>query len=274
MQTPLERYRKINGNTLKVIACVFMFIDHLTAGIILPVTRAGLYKGYITFDNLKLIYQILRGVGRQAFPIFCFLLVEGFIHTKSRLRYALSLLIFGIISEPFFDLTFYGRNESFSLDIISALKANAEYLPKHCNVYFTLFLGLLVMWGLEGAFSLSKKFDIPVFVSAIPAAASVIPGVLVANALHTDYHGWGIALIAVLYILRSIEPANILGGYLSICSYSTEYLSLPGFILLLFYNKKRGRKLGRLKYLFYAFYPVHIMAIYIARCLFFPGPGL
>ena len=75
--------------------------ENATAGIMLPVVRAGFYPDSIPFDTLNIIYKILRGIGRNSFPIFCFLLVEGFIHTKSRLRYALSLLIFGFISSIF-----------------------------------------------------------------------------------------------------------------------------------------------------------------------------
>ena len=111
MQGISDGIKKINGLTLKVIACLVMLLDHLTAGIMLPVVKAGLYPDDIPFEKIKLIYDILRGIGRNSFPIFCFLLVEGFTHTKNRLRYALSLLLFGIISEPFFDVTFFAKKE-------------------------------------------------------------------------------------------------------------------------------------------------------------------
>ena len=68
--------KKISGNTLKLIACITMFIDHVTAGIMLPVVREGLYPDSVSFDTLNIIYKILRGIGRNSFPIFCFLLVE------------------------------------------------------------------------------------------------------------------------------------------------------------------------------------------------------
>ena len=122
MQTLADNMKKINGNTLKVIACVTMVIDHITAGMILQAVRAGLYPDNIPFEKIVIIYDILRRIGRNSFPIFCFLLVEGFIHTKSRLRYALGLLIFGLISEPFFDVTFYAKQEVFNV------KNNAQRL--------------------------------------------------------------------------------------------------------------------------------------------------
>ena len=92
-------FRRLNGNTLKVIACIIMLIDHFGAAIILPLNNDGLLPFDIPFSQVKIVYDIIRAVGRTAFPLFCFLLVEGFVHTKSRLRYGLSLLIFGIISE-------------------------------------------------------------------------------------------------------------------------------------------------------------------------------
>ena len=58
--------RKINGNTLKLIACIIMLIDHLTAGIMIPVVREGLYQGSLSTEELNLIYKILRGIGRSA----------------------------------------------------------------------------------------------------------------------------------------------------------------------------------------------------------------
>ncbi len=269
MQGFSDSFKRINGHTLKIIACISMLIDHVTAGIMLPVVRAGLYPDTVSFDTLNLIYKILRGVGRTAFPIFCFLLVEGFIHTKNRLRYALSLLIFGFISEPFFDLCFYAKKEVFNINIFEAIPANKEYLGAHCNVYFTLFLGLLVMWGMELAVSFAKKNNLSIIISYFFCAAISGAGIYVAELLHTDYHGYGVALIAIFYIFRNFTPVNLIAAFLFISNMGTEYFSFPGFILMYFYNKKRGRKLGRLKYLFYGFYPVHIMFIYFFRCIIF-----
>ncbi len=269
MQGFFSRFKIINGHTLKIIACISMLIDHITAGIMYPVIKSGLYPDTIDFETLNTIYKALRGIGRTAFPIFCFLLVEGFIHTKSRLRYALSLLIFGLISEPFFDICFYAKKEIFNINPFEVLSANKEILGNHCNVYFTLLLGLLVMCGIEFSMNLVKTNRLTIHFAYLLSVAAAGLGIYLAEILHTDYHGYGVALIAILYVLRNYEPANLAGGYLLIINLGTEYLSFPGFILLCCYNKKRGRKLGRLKYLFYGFYPVHILAIYFFRCLLF-----
>lgn len=276
--------KKINGNTLKLIACIIMLIDHLTAGIMIPVVREGLYQGSLSTEELNLIYKILRGVGRSAFPIFCFLLVEGFIYTGNRKKYAGSLLFFGIISEIFYDLTFKIKVDRFNLNIPLVLEENKDILFNACNVYFTLFIALLVIWGIE---KIQEKFG-PI--SAISAMAGLTPassegsfsllslilsggiaaaGAVLAQYIHSDYRWYGVLLIVIFYLLRNYEPLNLLAGYLFIMNQSTEYWAFPAFILLLFYNKKRGKRLGRLKYLFYIFYPVHIAIIYLVRCIIY-----
>ena len=116
----------ISGFALKVIAIVSMFIDH-TAVIILPEIIESATNTYSKADikvvGLQFLFLFMRIVGRLAFPIFAFLLVEGFFHTGSRLRYAARLLVFAIISELPFDLSFH--------DSLFDMSYN--------NVFFTLF---------------------------------------------------------------------------------------------------------------------------------------
>ena len=261
-----ERFRKIDGNTLKLIACISMLIDHFAAGLIVPVVNNGLYDGNLSFDTINIIYKILRGIGRSAFPIFCFLLAEGFVHTKSRLRYALSLFIFGIISEPIFDSAFYVKKDIFNPNMIEILRANVSTINAHCNVYFTLLIGMLVMWAIDSSFSLVKKMSAPTEFAIILSGLAIFLGIFVAEKLCTDYHGYGVALIVIFYVFREKEPINLIVAYILLCCFGTEYLAFPAFILLFLYNKKRGRKLGNLKYGFYAFYPAHILLVYLLRC--------
>lgn len=267
MQT--DTFRRINGNTLKVIACITMLLDHIMAGIIVPIARDGLIPDDISFDTVKTIYNILRGVGRTAFPIFCFLLVEGFIHTKNRLRYALSLLIFGFISEPFFDLTFYCKEDPYNLNFIEVLLENRSTWNDHCNVYFTLFIGLMVLWGIHSSFALVKKLSANVIFAYLLSSMAIFLGAFLGQKLECDYHWFGVVLIVIFYVFRLFEPVNILAGYLFLANFGTEYLAFPAFILMYLYNKKRGRRLGKLKYAFYAFYPVHILLIHVVRSLLF-----
>ena len=116
---------------------------------------------------------------------------------------------------------------------------------------------------------LIKKHGGNTIISYLFAIIIAGAGIYAAELLNTDYHGYGVFLIFVFYILRGYSPINIIGAYLSIISLGTEYLALPSFGLLYFYNQKRGRSLGRLKYLFYAFYPVHLAVIILLRCLIF-----
>ena len=264
-----KKIKCINGNTLKVIACISMLIDHLTAGIMLPVVRNGLYTGSLTIDQLNLVYKILRGIGRTAFPIYCFLLVEGFIHTRSKLRYALSLLLFGIISEAPFDIVFFAREEVFNLNIIETLTANSYLLNDQCNVYFTLLIGLLVIWAIDTVNSKLESKSVITPVMWLIAAAFTAIGGFIAFKVNSDYDFYGVVLIAILYILRKYEFIRILLGYFFISQLGMEYFAFPGFILMAMYNHKRGRNLGKLKYLFYVFYPVHLTLIIILRCLIY-----
>ncbi|MBQ6589505.1 MAG: conjugal transfer protein TraX [Butyrivibrio sp.] len=263
----LSRFQKINGNTLKIIACITMLIDHITAGIMFPVVRSGLYTGDLTIDQLNFIYMFLRGVGRTAFPIFCFLLVEGFMHTRSRLRYALSLLLFGIISEIPFDLIFFSEEEIFNINIVEALEANSYLLMDQCNVYFTLLLGLLVIWGMDVAYSFCKEKNLHIVISWLAYIVIALLGCGIAYKINSDYDVWGVVLILIFYLLRKYEFIRILAGYFFISQLGIEYWAFPGFILMALYSHKRGRNLGNLKYFFYVFYPVHLTLIYIIRCL-------
>ncbi|NLG02851.1 MAG: hypothetical protein GX567_03310, partial [Clostridia bacterium] len=111
----------IPGSTLKIIAIITMLIDHIAAVVL---------ADYLSIDGIRTIYKIMRSIGRLGFPIFCFLLVEGFMHTRDIKRYARNLGLFALISEVPFDLAF---------------KHKLIYLD-YQNVFFTLFLSLLAIW--------------------------------------------------------------------------------------------------------------------------------
>lgn len=212
----------LSGATLKFIAIITMLIDHIGAAIFERVPQ---------FANPQMhqIDEILRTIGRIAFPIFCFLLVEGFLHTRDAKKYAVRLFIFALISEIPFDLAFFGKILEFS----------------HQNVFFTLFLGLVTLMAVKH-FEDNKLLKI----------LSMLIGIGVAIFLATDYDGFGVALILLLYLFRdNIWLRNIL------CSISLlwEAAAVIAFIPITFYNGKRGIKL---KYFFYIFYPTHLLLLY------------
>ena len=109
----MKERKGISGSTLKIIAIITMLIDHIGAGVLgrLLVVRgmnetADLNAWIDANSTLVITYQMMRFVGRLAFPIFCFLLIEGFEHTHDVKKYALRLLSFCLVSEIPFDLLF------------------------------------------------------------------------------------------------------------------------------------------------------------------------
>ncbi|MCC8136984.1 MAG: conjugal transfer protein TraX [Clostridiales bacterium] len=224
----------ISGSTLKLIAVFTMLIDHTGATVIRSIMRLPEVTDNAALRNTWVhIYNISRDIGRLAFPIFCFLLVEGFLHTRSPRRYAGRLFLFALISEIPFDI---------------ALKRNWFY-PDKQNVYFTLLIGLLVMMSIRWLTDNESK---RLLLSVLPIAA----GMLLAYWIHTDYSYKGVFLIAVLYLMRNSRLYQCIGGAAAI---SWELPAPIAFIPIWFYNGKRGISL---KYFFYWFYPVHLMVLY------------
>ena len=146
---------KINTFTLKMIAIVSMLIDHM---------------GAILFPQ----YIILRYIGRIAFPIYTYTLVEGFMHTRDIKKYMVRLGIFALLSEIPFDLAFRG---------------SVIYIQKQ-NVFFTLFLGVLMLYLL-----LKSR-------NRIQSAALVLAILLLSEFLRTDYSSMGLLMILCFYVFR------------------------------------------------------------------------
>lgn len=226
--------RGLSGSALKLIALVTMFVDHIAAAVIarLLVTGQGT-------ETLYQVYFAMRDIGRIAFPIYCFLLVEGFDHTGNKGRYALRLLLFAFLSEIPFDLAFSGTVLEFGYQ----------------NVFFTLFIGLATICGFD-AVSAKKEWH-PV-VRSLLLAAVMFGGMWTAYMLHTDYDAKGVMVIMVLYLTRKVRGLQILAGCIAFGWW--ELPALVAFIPIAFYNGKRG---WNMKYLFYAFYPVHLLILYL-----------
>ena len=91
----MKRLKVLSGAQLKYIAFLSMLIDHTNKALIYPNLNGG---------RLNTVSDIFDIIGRIAFPIFAFLLVEGFFKTRSRAKYLVTLLVFGVISEVPFDL--------------------------------------------------------------------------------------------------------------------------------------------------------------------------
>ena len=242
--------KSVTGSTLKIIAMLSMLMDHIGA---ILLERAMIQQGSMAVvdqqsfqlflnENATLYYtyQILRLVGRIAFPIFCFLLVQGFLHTRNLKKYLGRLFLFALISEIPFDLALPGELVNFNYQ----------------NVYFTLFFGVLTLAGIQFA---EKKIKWHVVWRVLFGLACVAGGAGAAMLLKADYGAIGVLVIAVLYLLRK---KRILSMGVS-CAMLAQIPAFFSLIPTYFYNGKRG---CNIKWLFYLFYPVHILLIYLLTC--------
>lgn len=248
-QQSLQEKKGISGSTLKMIAIITMLIDHIGAAIFgrmlmaagidsLNTTDTSVVLQWLT-DNAGLyaVYMVLRYIGRIAFPIFCFLLVQGFAHTRDKRKYALRLGLFALLSEIPFDL--------------AVSSAVLEF--QHQNVFFTLFIGLVTMIAYE---AVEKKEEWSGVLKVVCWIVIVLAGMGIAKFLRTDYDAIGVFCIMMLYIFRQKKSTQIIVGCVS---FLWELTAPLAFIPIAFYNGKRGWKM---KYFFYAFYPVHLLILY------------
>ena len=214
----------LSGTALKRIACLSMLVDHLGASLL----ENGLFRCSAIDPRL------LRLVGRLAFPIYCFLLVEGFLHTHDFKKYALRMLGFALISEGPFDWAFF----------------SGVYWG-HQNVYFTLLLGLLAMKALDTS---QTPEGMPALKGILGAAACFLAAAL----LHCDYDVLGLALILALYMTRKDKRAQCIAG--AVFSLFEPVAPLA-FGLVWFYSGERGGSSKLEQWAFYWFYPAHIFVL-------------
>ena len=191
-----------------------MFIDHM---------GAVFFPGELMF----------RYIGRIAFPIFAFLLVEGYFHTRDVRRYMLRLGLFAVISEIPYDLAFRETILEF----------------EHQNVFFTLFIGVAMMYALEKSPQWQAK------------AAEVLLAMWAASLLCSDYRYKGILLIAVYYFLRGRKREEfVLGaGWNFLWNWEIQGYGALASVPIAMYSGQRGRSM---KYFFYLFYPLHLAVFY------------
>lgn len=226
--------RGLSGSALKSIAIITMLIDHVGAAVL-----ARLIIGGNGSEFLYQSYLMLRAIGRISFPIFCFLLVEGFEHTRDRKKYALRLFAFALISEVPFDLAFSSKVLEF----------------EHQNVFFTLFIGLITIMAFH---EVEQKVEWNSIVRAVALVGTMLAGMGLAYLLRTDYDAKGVMCIMALYAFRQIRGAQILAGCIAFGWWEIE--ALVAFIPIAFYNGKRG---WNMKYVFYLFYPLHLLILYV-----------
>lgn len=214
----------LSNSTLKLIAITTMFLDHIGAVLLEPYIMRYYYPQWLFYVDF-----ILRLIGRIAFPIFIFLLLEGVEHTRNRKKYGIQLAVFAWIAEIPFNLAVHGTWFYFGYQ----------------NVMFTLFLGYIAILIYEYGSKKEFHFLLKWF--------GIIVCILIAHIGKTDYGSFGVIAIFLLYRIKKEKK--------SLCKFGSLLfiweISAPlAFAFIANYNGTRGLKM---KYIFYWFYPVHLL---------------
>lgn len=222
----------MNVFALKIIALVTMIIDHY---------------GAIFQEDM----MIFRMIGRIAFPIYCFLLVEGYFHTSNFKKYAQRLLLFALISEIPFDLAFFNQ---------------VGFV--HQNIFFTLFIGLITIYILDNKV---VKFNNNEIIETACILAVIISACILAVLLKVDYDAMGIVYILTFYFTRNQQKpkkfiiTSIMMIIVNFSSVFIQQLSLLALPFIYKYNGSLGAKNKFLQISFYAVYPLHLLIYYAAK---------
>lgn len=239
--------RGLSQESLKTIACVSMLLDHFGLIVVLNCFHqaTGVQKG-----TLLDLYELLRIIGRLAFPIYCFLLTEGAFYTRDPKRYGLRLLIGALLAEVPFDLAIFGG-----------------ITWAHQSVMVTLLLGFVMLEVMK------KCPNLPVKLLTVSLFA------VVANALNTDYGAKGICVVALFALTRELShkrvwqflglwcifspnhlmALNWIGGF----TVTMQELAVLALVPISLYTGRKAAGSSVLQWGFYLFYPVHLMVLYL-----------
>ena len=233
--------------SLHIMAMLFMLCDHLW--------------GTIVRGN-----DWLTCIGRLTFPIYAFMIVEGYFHTKNIKKYVCRLLFFAVLSEIPFNLAMGSR----------------MFYPIHQNVLWSFLIAIgLIHWN-----EIVKGKQI--WKRILVGIASVYVGYFVGIISFVDYHHAGILMVLVFYFFKSKKwwcylgqllglwyiNIEMLGGF----SYEvnilgqTYFIARQGFALLALipiwlYRGKQGYHSKVLQYSYYTFYPLHLLVLGILKFL-------
>ena len=230
---------RINGAGLKRIAMCCMFMDHFADVFLKPAVLLT------ASEVCSISYWLMSGIGRIAFPIFSFLLVEGFLRTRNVGNYVLRLGLCGLGSEIPYDLAFSGR----IIDWHSQ------------NVLFTLFLGLMALMLIR---RLNNGREEPVRRSVVVMImAGIFLLAVFAEFSRCDYGAIGVFLIISMYLFRKQETwRDLVSGMLLVVLNPFEAAAAAAIPLIHRYNGERGKQS---KYGMYLFYPGHLLLLSTAR---------
>ena len=233
-----------DGNLLKVIAMLTMLCDHM---------------GKMLFPQ----YAIMRIIGRLAFPIYAYSLAAGCVYTSDHLRYLKRIVLLALISQPLYAVSLaHTVPGMYSVSFAeNPLKAVWTFYIKSWNkpsILVALALGLIVIWTVR-----NRQF--------VLTAAMLVFCYLIQNKL--DYGFKGVVLMLLFYLLCSkwwLSLPCVLAfmvwwglqgsGYsLFGVKFGTQMFAVCA-LPFIYIHTKSGIKLP--KWLFYAFYPAHLILIY------------
>ena len=217
----------LSNNQLKIIALVAMTIDHV---------------GAYLFPQI----QWLRIVGRLAFPIFAYMIAEGCHHTRNMGRYLGTMALFALACQT----VDYFATGSLYMSIL---------------VTFTLSIGLIFCY--KKAEKRENPLWVALLVLGLVAARYIcqqLPQLLPDTDFGVDYGFIGVLIPWALYLVKNKNFRLVmLAGCLAVLAWNSYYIqwyALLSVPLIAFYNGQRGKK--NLKWLFYIYYPAHLVAIY------------
>lgn len=218
----------LTGNALKLIALIVMTVDHI---------------GVQLFPEIKL----LRIIGRLALPIFAYMIAEGCKYTKNRRRYL------GLIA-------------------LEALICQLVYLIAMGSLYMCILVtfSLSILLIYIGDFAVKKKstsgyIALVTAIIAVFAICELLPKALPNTDFQIDYGFFGVLMPVVLYFSRD-DKLSKLSSITAMCVLlglrfgGVMYFNLLAIPLLTLYNGERGKH--KMKYLFYIYYPLHLVIIY------------
>lgn len=216
---PLTAGRGLSGFDLKCIAVCSMLVDHI---------GAILYPSQVW----------MRYVGRMAFPIFGFLIVEGYLHTRDLKKYMGRLFLFALVSEIPYDLA----------------RFNTPVYWNNQNIFFTLLLALLCISILQ------RLQEHPLWAGVL----LVLIAILTSAVIKPDYEIGGIVTILCFYVFRTRKVWQFASvAAVNLCYFGgIQSAAVCALIPVGLYNGKKGPSA---KYFFYVFYPVHLLLLYLIR---------
>lgn len=238
----MEKRFDLSAAALHILAMALMLCDHLWA-------------------TLLPAQEWLTCVGRLAFPMFAFMAVEGYFHTRSFKRYALRMLVFALLSEIPFDLMYGGT----------------WFYPVHQNVIWTLLIGLL---GIRAMEAVREKGKLWLYVLTCVGVTAL--GAALGTLGMVDYYGAGVLTVFVFYFFHGREWWKLLGQILALywinvrmlggqvypmtilgmdVELSQQGLALFALVPIWLYRGRQGHHSKAFQYACYAFYPVHMLIL-------------